>query len=59
MGHLVWRVGFAPEAWGWCPGWEWAAEDRRFHGRWDDSLGNFRTVYSGDSLLACLLEVLA
>lgn len=54
----VWRVGFKPEPWAW-PGWEWAGPDGRFHGRWDDSEGNFRTIYAGSTLLACLLEVLA
>jgi len=53
----VWRVGFAPDPWAWS-GWEWAV-DGRFHGRWDDHEGNFRTVYAGSSLLGCLLEVLA
>lgn len=54
----VWRVGFKPEPWAWS-GWEWAAADGRFHGRWDDRQGNFRTIYAGSTLLACLLEVLA
>jgi hypothetical protein len=53
----VWRVGFHPEPWAWS-GWEWAT-DGRFPGRWDDLHGNFRTIYAGSSLLACLLEVLA
>ena len=53
----VWRVGFQPEPWAWS-GWEWAT-DGRFPGRWDDLHGNFRTIYAGSSLLACLLEVLA
>ena len=53
----VWRVGFRPEPWAWS-GWEWAT-DGRFPGRWDDLHGNFRTLYAGSSLLACLLEVLA
>ena len=53
----VWRVGFRPEPWAWS-GWEWAT-DGRFPGRWDDLHGNFRTIYAGSSLLACLLEVLA
>ncbi|GAB2754938.1 RES domain-containing protein [Sinomonas soli] len=53
----VWRVGFPPHPWAWS-GWEWAT-DGRFPGRWDDLHGNFRTVYAGSSLLACLLEVLA
>lgn len=53
----VWRIGFRtePDAWS---GWEWAT-DGRFPGRWDDLHGNFRTVYAGSSLRACLLEVLA
>jgi hypothetical protein len=53
----VWRVGFSPEPWAWS-GWEWST-DGRFPGRWDDLHGNFRTIYAGSSLLACLLEVLA
>jgi len=53
----VWRVGYAPRPWAW-PGWKWATAGR-FGGRWDDSEGNFRTVYAGSTLLACLLEVLA
>lgn len=56
-GGRVWRVGFRPEPWAWS-GWEWAT-DGRFPGRWDDLHGNFRTLYAGSSLLACLLEVLA
>ncbi|GAA4428195.1 hypothetical protein GCM10023169_29070 [Georgenia halophila] len=54
----VWHVGPRPEPWAWS-GWEWAGADGRFDGRWDDSRGNFRTVYAGSTLLACLLEVLA
>lgn len=53
----VWRVGYKPDPWVWV-GWEWAT-DGRFHGRWDDREGNFRTVYAGSTLLACLLELLA
>ena len=53
----MWRIGFHPEPWAWS-GWEWAT-DGRFPGRWDDLHGNFRTVYAGSSLKACLLEVLA
>jgi hypothetical protein len=53
----VWRIGFRPEPWAWS-GWEWAT-DGRFPGRWDDLHGNFRTVYAGSNLRACLLEVLA
>lgn len=54
----VWRVGYKPEPWAWA-GWEWAGSDGRFGGRWDDRDGTFRTVYAGESLLACLFEVLA
>lgn len=53
----VWRIGFRPDPWAWS-GWEWAT-DGRFPGRWDDLHGNFRTVYAGSSLQACLFEVLA
>ncbi|MCU1572330.1 MAG: hypothetical protein JWO93_412 [Micrococcaceae bacterium] len=53
----VWRIGFPPDPWAWS-GWEWATNGR-FPGRWDDVNGNFRTVYAGSSLQACLLEVLA
>lgn len=53
----VWRVGFSPDLWAWS-GWQYATNGR-FPGRWDDANGNFRTIYAGSSLLACLLEVLA
>ena len=53
----IWRIGFRPDPWAWS-GWEWASNGR-FPGRWDDLHGNFRTVYAGSSLQACLLEVLA
>src|SRR5688572_13817491 len=55
--NRVWRIGFRPNPWAWS-GWEWATNGR-FPGRWDDLHGNFRTVYAGSSLEACLLEVLA
>lgn len=54
---VVWRVGFRPDPWAWTP-WQYAV-DGRFGGRWDDPAGEFRTVYAGESLLGCLLEVLA
>lgn len=53
----VWRVGYKPDPWVWAD-WTWAT-DGRFPGRWDDRDGNFRTIYVGSTLLACLLEVLA
>ncbi len=53
----VWRVGYRPEPWAW-PSWQYAT-DGRFPGRWDDADGNFRTIYAGNQLLSCLLEVLA
>lgn len=54
----VWRVGHRPDPWAWTP-WQYAGEDGRFSGRWDDPRGAFRTVYAGRELLACLLELLA
>lgn len=53
----VWRVGYRPDPWTW-PDWKWAS-DGHFHGRWDDRTGTFRTLYVAESLVACLLEVLA
>jgi hypothetical protein len=52
----VWRVGHMPDPWAWT---DWRHADGRFNGRWDDQLAEFRTLYTGRSLLACLLEVLA
>jgi hypothetical protein len=55
----VWRVGFAPDPWAWA-GWEYATEPGNlFPGRWDDQMGEFRTVYTADRLLGCFLELLA
>ncbi|MBO1740939.1 RES domain-containing protein [Leifsonia sp. TF02-11] len=52
-GRTVWRVGRAPDPWAWI--------DRQYagHQRWDDAGGIFRTVYAGDSLYSCFVEVLA
>lgn len=55
---LVWHVGFAPNPWGFAP-WEYATDSGLFDGRWDDQLGQFRTLYTADSLLGCFLELLA
>ena len=54
----VWHVGFAPDAWAWVP-WRCADDEGLFGGRWDDQLGQFRTIYTADSLLGCFLELLA
>ncbi|RFA17725.1 RES domain-containing protein [Subtercola boreus] len=54
----VWHVGFRPDVWAWSD-WRYATDNGRFDGRWDDQDGNFRTIYTADSLYACLLEVLA
>jgi hypothetical protein len=55
--RVVWRVGFRPYPWAWV---DWSrAEDGRFQGRWDDPDGEFRTIYAGGTLQACLAEVLA
>jgi hypothetical protein len=56
-GRHVHRVGFEPEPWAWTP-WQYA-ENGRFSGRWDDPDGVWRSVYVGESRLACYLEVLA
>lgn len=54
----VWHVGYEPDAWAWVP-WRYADDEGLFGGRWDDQLGQFRTIYTADSLLGCLLELLA
>jgi hypothetical protein len=51
---VAWRVGFQPSPWVWTP-----PQFARFRGRWDDSERQFRTLYVGNSLYACLAEVLA
>lgn len=52
-GHPVWRVGRFPDPWAWA--------ERQYSGnnRWDDADGNFRTIYAGDSLFGCFVELLA
>ena len=52
------RIGYLPDPWNWTP-WENAGTGGRFHGRWDDPNGTWRTLYAGSSALACYLEVLA
>jgi hypothetical protein len=42
------RVGYQPDPWAWTP-WEYAGDDGRFHGRWDDPHGTWRTLYLGAS----------
>jgi hypothetical protein len=54
----VYRIGYRPAPWNWTP-WEYAGTDGRFHGRWDDPNGTWRSLYTGSSALACYLEVLA
>lgn len=56
-GRRIHRVGFEPEPWAWTP-WQYA-EHGRFSGRWDDPDGVWRSIYIGQSRLACYLEVLA
>ena len=55
---LVWHVGFVPSLWAFAP-WEYATDSGLFDGRWDDQLGQFRTLYTADSLRACFIELLA
>ncbi|PYI69795.1 hypothetical protein CVV68_01425 [Arthrobacter livingstonensis] len=54
----VWRIGYAPDLWAWPP-WAYADDQGLFGGRWDDQLGEFRTIYTAESLLGCFLELLA
>lgn len=54
----VWRVGWEIDPWEWID-WRWATDDGRFNGRWDDQRARFRTIYAGNSLLGCYLELLA
>ncbi|WP_434317513.1 RES family NAD+ phosphorylase [Leifsonia sp. P73] len=54
----VWRVGYRPDPWAWAD-WRYSNDEGRFNGRWDDQSAEFRTIYTGETLLACLLEVLA
>ena len=54
----VWRVGFEPDMWAWTQ-WRYATDEGLFNGRWDDQLGQFRTLYTSNSLLGCFLELLA
>jgi hypothetical protein len=54
----VWRVGFGSNMWAWTPR-NYADDAGRFSGRWDDQSGEFRTLYTADSLLGCFLELLA
>lgn len=55
--RTLWRVGYRPEPLAWSA-WEYASNGV-FPGRWDDPDGRFRTMYVAESLLGCLLEVLA
>jgi hypothetical protein len=50
-------VGFLPDPWAWTP-WVYAEDQGLFNGRWDDQQGKFRTLYSSNRLLGCLLELL-
>lgn len=54
----VWRVGYEPDPWEWTP-WQYASDNGRFNGRWDDQEAKFRTLYTAESLLGCFLELLA
>jgi hypothetical protein len=56
-GRRVHRVGFKPEPWGLDA--LAVRQARPFSGRWDDPNGVWRSIYVGESRLACYLEVLA
>ena len=49
------RIGRIPEPWAWTwTDWECVGDQR-----WDDADSDLRTVYAAESVLACLVEVLA
>lgn len=50
----VYRVARLPDPWQWTP-WQYAP----FNGRWDDSHGTYRVIYTAASTYACFVEVLA
>ncbi|MDR7184578.1 hypothetical protein J2X85_001601 [Microbacterium trichothecenolyticum] len=54
----VWRVGYEPDPWEWVD-WQYAFDNGRFNGRWDDQEASFRTLYTAELLLGCFLELLA
>src|SRR6478735_942543 len=54
----VWRIGFEPDMWARTP-WRYATDDGLFNGRWDDQLGQFRTLYTSDNLRGCFLDLCA
>lgn len=59
LSQRVWRVGYLPQPWEWAD-WRWAGARGRFTGRWDALEGGlYRTVYAGETLRACLIELLA
>ncbi|MGO1543611.1 MAG: RES family NAD+ phosphorylase [Gulosibacter sp.] len=59
VSRRVWRIGYRPEPWEWAD-WRWAGGSGRFNGRWDAIDGGlYRTVYAGDSVRSCLIELLA
>lgn len=53
----VYRVGYGPDPWAWTD-WSYASEGR-FNGRWDSEDGYYRTIYAGNTVHGCLVEVLA
>lgn len=54
----VWRISPATRVFDF-PDWDFVGHDPRTGNRWDDPEGRFRTLYFGDSPLACFVEVLA
>lgn len=56
--QVVWRIGYKPNPWAYSA-WSYS-NDGVFPGRWDSPHAcDFRTLYVGESLLGCFLEVLA
>ncbi len=54
----VWRVGNGPDLWAWAS-WQFADDDGRMGGRWDDQNAQFRTLYTSQELVGCFLELVA
>lgn len=53
----VWRIGYQPDPLAWAD-WSYSTNGRS-QGRWDDPDGRLRTLYFGNAVLSCLVEVLA
>jgi hypothetical protein len=57
-GENLYRLGRQPDAWDW-PDWRCAGPDATFGNRWDDPMGEYRTLYACEQRLGTFLETLA